>query len=131
MGCILEGRKSPELSQPQNNKKQCSRQVQSEVPCGVGNVINSSLFITSSLSSLSSTSHAVWGGLAGGGGSSGGRGVWQGEGLSGRGGGQATFQSSCHTRMNHLFLGFIMSVTAPIIAQRNHCALSQTMYNAC
>ncbi len=40
------------------NKKQCSRQLQCEVPCGVGNVINSSLFINSSLSSLSSTSHA-------------------------------------------------------------------------
>ncbi len=37
-------------------------QLQCEVPCGVGNVINSSLFINSSLSSLSSTSHAVYGG---------------------------------------------------------------------
>ncbi len=41
------------------NKKQGSRQQQCEVPCGIGNVINSSLFINSSLSSLSSTSHAV------------------------------------------------------------------------
>ena len=44
-----------------HNKKQCSRQLQCEVPCGIGNVINSSLFINSSLSSLSSTSHAVHG----------------------------------------------------------------------
>ncbi len=41
------------------NKKQCSRQLQCEVPHGIGNVINSSLFINSSLSSLSSTRHAV------------------------------------------------------------------------
>ncbi len=41
------------------NKKQCSRQLQCEVPCSVGSVMNSSLFINSSLSSLSSTSHAV------------------------------------------------------------------------
>ncbi len=39
------------------NKKQCSRQLQCHDSCGVGNVINSSLFINSSLSSLSSTSH--------------------------------------------------------------------------
>ena len=44
------------------NKKQCSRQLQCEVPCSVGNVINSSLFNNSSLSSLFSTSHAVRGG---------------------------------------------------------------------
>ncbi len=37
------------------NKKQCSRQLQCEVPCGVGYVVNSSLFINSSLSSLSPT----------------------------------------------------------------------------
>ncbi len=49
------------------NKKQCSRQLHCEVPCNVANVINSSLFINSSLSSLSSTSHAVRsGGLAAG-----------------------------------------------------------------
>ncbi len=58
------------------NKKQCSRQLQCEVPCGIGDVVNSSLFINSSLSSLSSTSHAVHGGgglpLAGGPASSGG-----------------------------------------------------------
>ncbi len=60
------------------NKKQCSRQLQCEVPCSVGNVVNSSLF-NSSWSSLSSTSHAdfaggvwpggvwPWGGLAAGG----------------------------------------------------------------
>ncbi len=65
----------------EGNKKQCSRQLQCEVPCGVGNVINSSLFINSSLSSLSSTSHAIcregvwlWGGPQGEGGSTGGRG---------------------------------------------------------
>ncbi len=28
-----------------HNKKQCSRQLQCKVPCGVGNVVNSSLFI--------------------------------------------------------------------------------------
>ncbi len=62
------------------NKKQCSRQLQCEVPC-IGNVINSSLFINSSLSSLSSTSHAAcW--PQGGGclrGSTSSRGVWPGE----------------------------------------------------
>ena len=60
------------------NKKQCSRQLQCEVPCSIGNVVNSSLFINSSLSSLPSTCHAAccpWegggsgqGGLAGKGG---------------------------------------------------------------
>ncbi len=65
---------------PFDNKKQCSRQLQCEVPCGVGNVMNSSLFIFSSLSSLFSTSYAVrvcvWrgGGLATGGLGGGGRG---------------------------------------------------------
>ncbi len=38
------------------------------------------------------------GGLAGGGGSSRGRGVWQ-------GGGQGTFQSSCHKLHHHMVLG--------------------------
>ncbi len=69
------------------NKKQCSRQLQCEVPCSVGNVINSSLFINSSLSSLPSTSHAAccpWGGPGV---------VWAG---GSTGGGQGTFQSSCH-----------------------------------
>ncbi len=63
------------------NKKQCSRQLQCKVPCA-GNVINSSLFINSSLSSLSSTSHAVCrGGLAMGGfGYRGGRGGGRGRG---------------------------------------------------
>ncbi len=63
------------------NKKQCSRQLQCEVPCSIGNVINSSLFINSSLSSLSSTSHTVRGGPGG---------VWaggSGHGGLGRGGG--------------------------------------------
>ncbi len=44
-----------------SNKKQCSRQLQCEVPGG--NVVNSSLFINSSLSSLSFTSHAIHGGV--------------------------------------------------------------------
>ncbi len=44
---------------------------QYEVPCSVGNVINSALFINSSWSSLSSTSHAVFGGGFGCGGGSG------------------------------------------------------------
>ncbi len=56
------------------NEKQCSRQPQCEVPCSVGNVVNSSLFINSSLSSLSSTSHAVHGGSVGGGSGHGGSG---------------------------------------------------------
>ncbi len=43
------------------NKKQCSRQLQCKVPCGISDVMNSFLFINSSLSSLSSTSHAVCG----------------------------------------------------------------------
>ena len=54
------------------NKKQCSRQLQCNVPCSVGNFVNSSLFINSSLSSLSSTSHAIQG--RGGGPWEGGRG---------------------------------------------------------
>ncbi len=73
------------------NKKQCSRQLQCEVPCGIGDVVNSSLFINSSLSSLSSTSHAVYrgshlwqgGGVClqqGGFASSGGRGAHRGRG---------------------------------------------------
>ena len=48
-----------------NNEKQCSRQLQCEVPCSVGGVVNSSLFINLSWSSLSSTSYAIfffWGG---------------------------------------------------------------------
>ncbi len=59
-----------------SNKKQCSRQLQCEVPCSVGNVVNSSLFINSSLSSLSSTNHAVRGGPGGGGLATMGGGVW-------------------------------------------------------
>ncbi len=76
------------------NKKQCSRQLQCEVPCSIGNVMNSSLFINSSLSSLSSTSHAIHreGGVpAGEGGLAGGR-------------GQGTFQSSCHILHYHMVL---------------------------
>ena len=66
------------------NKKQCSRQLQCEVPCSIGNVANSSLFINSS---LSSTNHAVWmGGLRG---SS--RRVWLQGGLA-RGGGDILVQ---------------------------------------
>ncbi len=78
------------------NKKQCSRQVQCEVPCSVGNVINSSLFINSSLSSLSSTSHVVF--LSSTGGGSGCRGG------SACGGGQGTFWSSCHILHCHMVL---------------------------
>ncbi len=73
------------------NKKQCSRQLQCEVPCGVGNVINSSLFINSSLSSLSSTSHAICRGSSYGGGS-GCKGVWAGAGGWGRGAGDISIQ---------------------------------------
>ncbi len=77
-------------SQESNNKKQCSRQLQCEIPCGVGNVVNSSLFINSSLSSLSSTLHAV---CRGGPPPVGGSHLWQGEGVwwgrgSGRGRGR-------------------------------------------
>ncbi len=92
-----------------SNKKQCSRQLQCEVPCSVGNVANSSLFINSFWSSLSSASHAVLGGGLAEGGVwpqgvwPWGGGVWQGEGgLAGRGGvpqgggGQGTFWSSYH-----------------------------------
>ncbi len=75
----LEEQNTRPLSQhPLLNKKQCSRQLQCQVPCGVGDDVNSSLFINSSLSSLSSTSHAVNGGglwgvwLRGGGGQVGG-----------------------------------------------------------
>ncbi len=98
-------KESVELS----NKKQCSRQLQCKVPCGIGNVINSSLFINSSLSSLSFTSHAVQGGgflpLVGGsclwqGGSC----LQQGEGALVGGGGQGTFQSSCHILHYHMVL---------------------------
>ncbi len=68
------------------NKKQCSRQLQCEVPCSVGNIVNSSLFINSSWSPLSSTSQAIF---AGGGclalGGSGHGGVWP-QGGSGHGG---------------------------------------------
>ncbi len=80
------------------NKKQCSRQLQCEVHCSVGNVVNSSLFMNSSLSSLSSTSHAVhkgWG-SGHGGGLGGGRGVG--------GGWQGIFPSSCHVLHCHMVL---------------------------
>ncbi len=83
------------------NKKQCSRQLQGEVPCA-GNVVNSSLFINSSLSSLSSTRHACCpqgGGLAAGGVGHGGGG---GEGLGGRG--QGTFHRPCHLLHYHMVL---------------------------
>ena len=92
-----------------NNEKQCSRQLQYEVPCSIGNVINFSLFINSSLSSLPSTSHAACcprGGVGVRGGACllpvmlhivhrGGQ-----EGL----GGQGTFQSSCHILHYHMVL---------------------------
>ncbi len=92
----------PEVFPCRVNNKQCSRQLQCEVPCGIGNGVNSSSFINSSLSSLSSTSHVVHtvcgGPASAGGGVSRGRGVWQGEGEPGRGRGQGSFQSSCHIR---------------------------------
>ncbi len=91
------------VSFPAINKKQCSRQLQCENPlqrCSGVNVINSSLFINSSWSSLSSTSHAVFcrgGGLGGSGQGWGGLGgVW--------GGGQGTFWSSCHILHYHMVL---------------------------
>ncbi len=91
-GCVTE-----------ENKKQCSRQLQCEVPGSVGNVINSSLFINSSLSSSSSTSHAVCRGVPP---PAGGSHFWQGErGLVGAGGrGQGAFQSSCHILHYHMVL---------------------------
>ncbi len=76
--------------------------------CSGVNVINSSLFINSSWSSLSFTSHAVFcrgGDLAGGvwpGGGSGRGGVGGGWGLGG--GGQGTFWSSCHILHYHMVL---------------------------
>ncbi len=98
------------------NKKQCSRQLQCEVPCGVSNAVNSSLFNNSSLSSLSSTSHAAccpWGGPASSGGShlwqggsclQQGEGVWYGGGGLVGEGGQGAFLSSCHTLHYHMVL---------------------------
>ncbi len=92
--------KPPVVSLYNFNKKQCSRQLQCQVPCGVRDVVNSSLFTNSSLSSLSSTSHAIFGG--GGvqlqGGSGGARGLGEG------GGGQGTFPSSCHILHYHKVL---------------------------
>ncbi len=92
---------------PKCNKKQCSRQLQCEVPC-TGNVINSSLFINSSLSSLSSTSHAVCRGVqpqVGEGVAEGrglGQGVGGGEGVRERG--QGTFHPPCHVLHYHMVL---------------------------
>ena len=81
-----------------NNEKQCSWQLQCEVPCSIGSVVNSSLFINSSLSSLSSTSYAVRRlGLAAGG-------VWLWGGGSVCAGGQGTFWSSCHVLHYHMVL---------------------------
>ncbi len=80
-----------------SNKKQCSRQLQCEVPCSVGNVLNSSLFINSSLSSLPSTSHTACcpgGGGSTTGGSTTGGGVWP----------EGIFHSSCHTLHYHMVL---------------------------
>ncbi len=90
------------------NKKPCSRQLQCKVPCGVGNVVHSSLFINSSLSSLSSTSCAVYRGwshlcgvpASGKGGSTSGMGRGSGRGEEGQG----TFQSSCHQLHYHMVL---------------------------
>ncbi len=80
------------------NKKQCSRQLQCEVPCGIGNVVNSSL------SSLSSTSHAVQGGgvLATGAVQAGGGRLGRVRGLGVRG--QGTFPSTCHVLHYHMVL---------------------------
>ncbi len=92
------------------NKKQCSRQLQCEVPCGISNVVNSSLFISSSLSSLSSTSHAIhrgvqpWGGLAMGGSRQGGLGGGGGLGEGVRGKGEGIFPSTCHILHYHKVL---------------------------
>ncbi len=83
------------------NKKQCSRQLQCEVPGGVGNVVNSSLFNNSSLSTLSSTSPAVQGGVQPGGSLGGRRGVGGG---GGGVGGQGTFPSTCHILHYHMVL---------------------------
>ncbi len=89
-----------------HNKKQCSRQLQCEVSCSISDVMNSALFINSSWSSLSLTSHAVFwagGGLAMGG-------VWLLGGPTGGrrgpigGRGQGTFWSSCHILHYHMVL---------------------------
>ncbi len=84
------------------NKKQCSRQLQCEVPCGIGDV-------NSALSSLPSTSHArphrgVWQFLGGLGEGGWGRGVGGGEGGWGRGRGQGTFHPLCHILHDHKVL---------------------------
>ncbi len=57
LGKIICSRSTADRHSSEKNKQQCSRHLQCEVPCGVSNV-NSSLFINSSLSPLSSTSHA-------------------------------------------------------------------------
>ncbi len=67
------------------NKKQCSWQLQCEAP-SAGNVVNSSLFVNSSMSSLSSTRHATCGGGRPG------------------GGGQGTFHPPCHILHHHIVL---------------------------
>ncbi len=76
------------------NKKQCSRQLQCEVSCSVSDVINYSL------SSLSSTSHAV----PRGGGSGRRGGLGGGGGGLGRGRGQGTFHPPCHLLHYHMVL---------------------------
>ena len=74
------------------NKKQCSRQLQCEIPWA-GDVVSSSLFVNSSLSSLSSPrgGPSGGGGLLGGGGSS-------------RGRGQGIFHPPCHILHCHIVL---------------------------
>ncbi len=87
---------------PAPNKKQCSRQLQCEVPCA-GNVVNSSMFVNSSLSSLSSTSHAVHKRGFGQGGFRHGVGWGRGRGVR-KGRRQGTFHPPCHILHYHIVL---------------------------
>ncbi len=82
------------------NQKQCSRQLQCEVPCSIGNVVNSSSFLNSSILVLLVFHQSCC--LLGGG-------VQVGEGVSGRGRGvwgrgQGTFHPPCHTLHCHMVL---------------------------
>ena len=75
-----------------DNKKQCSRQLQCEVLCGVGNVVNSSL---SSLSSVGGGSRGLGGPGVGG--------VW-GQGVGEGVRGQGIFHPPCHILHHHMVL---------------------------